>query len=140
MSWGSAEAQRVYNQNHPEKIAGYRARHKEAHAKLDHAYQKIRCVVEPQFRRWKLILYRFGLTKEQWENLFKDQGNCCAICGSTTPKTARGWSTDHDPNKCKGEHGFVRGILCHPCNLTVSKHATPDILRRAAAYMEKNND
>jgi hypothetical protein len=52
---------------------------------------------------------KYGITSEQWEELFEKQGRVCAICKSANPKTKQGWHTDH-----KGE--IIRGILCRACN------------------------
>jgi hypothetical protein len=75
----------------------------------------------------------YGLTQEQWNKLFTDQGSKCAACRSTDPKVKTGkWSTDH----CHTT-GKVRGILCNGCN-TALGHAEdkPATLRALASYLE----
>lgn len=51
----------------------------------------------------------YGMTVEDWEQLFASQGCKCACCGGT--ETTH-WATDHDQST---QH--VRGILCNRCNL-----------------------
>lgn len=68
--------------------------------------------------------------------LFEAQGSCCAGCGRTDPKNKRGWQLDHDHTKKKGDIGFIRGILCFPCNQAANKHHTPQTLRSLADYLE----
>jgi hypothetical protein len=60
---------------------------------------------------WREVKRNYGLTKDQWLDLFDGQGRCCAICRCTVPGTRRRWHTDHD-HATK----VVRGILCHHCN------------------------
>lgn len=55
---------------------------------------------------------RYGLSPEQWEARFDEQGRRCAICKSPDPRSQKGWSTDH----CH-VGGKIRGILCHMCNV-----------------------
>jgi hypothetical protein len=50
----------------------------------------------------------------------------CQGCGST-----ENLHIDH----CH-DTGRVRGVLCHNCNTVLTKHMTPEILRRLASYLE----
>lgn len=59
------------------------------------------------WKRWYL-LNKYGITPEQWTELFNKQNNACAICET---KTSKSWHTDH--NHITGK---VRGVLCHICN------------------------
>src|SRR5437763_1948078 len=52
----------------------------------------------------------YGITPEQWEEIFETQGSACGVCGATEPRGGR-WHTDH----CH-DTGKVRGILCFKCN------------------------
>lgn len=61
--------------------------------------------------RWRTIKSRFGITKEQWLDLFERQGRRCACCPSTDPGHRFGWAIDHDKLT-----GRIRGIVCQPCN------------------------
>jgi hypothetical protein len=56
------------------------------------------------------ILKRYGITPEQYWALYEAQGGACYICQRATGKTKR-LSVDHDH-----ETGYVRGLLCGPCN------------------------
>lgn len=58
--------------------------------------------------RW--ILKTYGLTIEQYEALYEAQGGVCYICRRATGKTRR-LAVDHDHAT-----GYVRGLLCKPCN------------------------
>lgn len=67
-------------------------------------------------KHWGHIFRKFGLTEFQWYRLFADQDYVCAACGTDTPGS-RGWHTDHDHTKQKGDPGFIRGIVCAQCNV-----------------------
>lgn len=65
-------------------------------------------------KNWKL-LDRYGITLDDWEDLFLSQDHKCAIC-KTEKHNGINWHTDH----CH-ETGLVRGILCFDCNNVVGK-------------------
>ena len=60
----------------------------------------------------KRKLLRYGLTEDMYKALFQAQGNCCAICKTSSPGSKRDWHVDHCHTTL-----VVRGILCHHCNL-----------------------
>jgi len=53
----------------------------------------------------------FGITVEQYDEMFKRQGGCCAICGDTNIKYGRRLAVDHHHTT-----GEIRGLLCNQCN------------------------
>ena len=62
----------------------------------------------------------------------------CECCGATEHK-GRGWTIDHDHRCCppgKSCGKCIRGVLCHPCNMVITKHFLEN--REAInAYAEK---
>lgn len=83
--------------------------------------------------KWRdshLRLY-YKISLDEWNELFKSQGEKCAICNTDTP-LGRGWQTDHCHKTLK-----VRGILCHHCNSLLG-HAmdNPSILLKSIEYLE----
>ncbi len=56
---------------------------------------------------------RYGITREQYEQMFEAQGHKCRLCGSEKAGAGRDkqWCIDH----CH-KTNRVRGILCHNCN------------------------
>lgn len=75
-------------------------------------------------------LRKYGITKEQWDELFRAQGECCAGCRSPEPGR-KDWATDH----CHTT-GRVRGILCDGCNLALGHvKDDPDRLEALARYL-----
>lgn len=73
----------------------------------------------------------FGLTVDAYLEMFASQGNCCALCKSTSSGWRGGFHVDH----CH-ETGKVRGILCRHCNLMLG-HAKDSVetLQRAIEYL-----
>ena len=61
------------------------------------------------------LQYRYGITKQDYENLFTKQKGCCAICNTDNPSSKRKnhkyFSVDH----CH-QTGKIRGLLCANCN------------------------
>lgn len=73
----------------------------------------------------RLLHARFGLTLAEAHAL----GTCCAICGGSDRRLV----VDHDHRT-----NTVRGMLCDMCNLALGGFLdSPDILRRAATYLER---
>jgi hypothetical protein len=75
-------------------------------------------------------LRKYGLDKDSYEDLLKNQENLCVICAKefvTTPHI------DHDH-----ETGEVRGLLCYPCNSGLGQFEDDiDRLKRAIKYLTK---
>lgn len=61
----------------------------------------------------------YGLSEEQVEKMFVDQGNKCGCCGGADPKHSN-WNIDHDHAT-----GMARGILCSPCNRMIGSTFDP---------------
>jgi len=80
---------------------------------------------------------KYGMTIEQWEEMFKEQGMCCAICKNQESRHGSGsFVVDH----CHSEL-YVRGILCGPCNAMIglAKDST-ETLKAAIVYLEKKRN
>lgn len=88
------------------------------------------------------LLKRFKLTLEQFSEMFKAQGECCASCG-TTEHGGTNWHIDHDhtccPSVSKETCGdCVKAILCHTCNVGAGMfNDDPVRLRQLADYITK---
>ena len=77
---------------------------------------------------------KYGLTPEAFDALYVAQGGLCGIRHCGEPLT----EIDHDHSKTKGTAGFVRGLLCRPCNFGLGNFRDdPELLRAAADYLEK---
>lgn len=89
-------------------------------------------------RRWRLK--RYGITIEEFERRFAEQGRVCVICGNGARSERKyhagttvplSFHVDH----CHGS-GAVRGILCMKCNQGLGGFRDdPELLVRAAEYL-----
>lgn len=84
--------------------------------------------------RKKLLGKKYNMTIEEHDALFASQGFACGACGSPSPSSKKGWSTDH----CH-KTGVVRGIVCHHCNIGIG-HAKDNIetIRLWISYLERS--
>ncbi|MFF4581359.1 endonuclease VII domain-containing protein [Streptomyces sp. NPDC001389] len=70
-----------------------------------------------------------GITEAQRDEMITAQGGVCVIC-----RMAPAEHVDHDH-----QTGKVRGVLCFSCNAALGQFKDrPDVIRRAAAYVEGN--
>jgi len=77
----------------------------------------------------------YGLSIEQWNDLFIAQGRRCAACGCAK-HGGKNWHTDHDHATNK-----VRGILCHPCNVALGQvKDRVEVLYKLAQYLVRSRD
>ena len=81
----------------------------------------------------------FGITVEQYQQMFDEQHGCCAVCGLAEteihPKSnrLRRLAVDH----CH-DTGRIRGLLCNRCNRAIGLFRdSADVIRGAIAYLEK---
>lgn len=69
--------------------------------------------------RRRALMWKYGLTLEQYDELLLKQGGVCAVCGTNNPlgegnshdKLSFSFAVDH----CH-DSGRVRGLLCNACN------------------------
>lgn len=73
----------------------------------------------------------YGLQPGEYDRIKEAQGGVCYLCRRATG-ARRALAVDHDHAT-----GFVRGLLCSPCNKGLG-HARDDVefFRRAIAYLE----
>lgn len=79
---------------------------------------------------------RYGITRDQYENLLLTQHGVCAICGGThSDSLGRPLAVDHDEKT-----GVIRGLLCGKCNrgLGYFKHSV-ELLGKASVYIKKHS-
>jgi hypothetical protein len=114
---------------------GFSCKCKECSKRLVREYKQTR---GKGIHRKSMLMLTYGITVEYYNKLLEEQGNACAICGSTSSNIK---STDNfliDHNHKTGE---VRGLLCNYCNLTLG-NAKENItrLQKCAEYLIERGD
>ena len=95
----------------------YRKKNKKDEKELNKLYQKKN---------------KYGITKEEYYNLFNLQKNKCLICGCEFNDNTIG-VVDHDHKT-----GIVRGILCKKCNTLLGMaNDNVEVLENAIKYLKK---
>jgi DNA-directed RNA polymerase subunit RPC12/RpoP len=83
-----------------------------------------------------MLLYTYGITGEQYDDLLRRQEGNCAICGRHNLEFSRKLAVDHDHHTLE-----IRGILCQSCNREIigklRGREGAEILRKAADYLDK---
>ena len=75
----------------------------------------------------------YGITSEQYQELYKRQEGRCAVCQKHQDELTRRLAVDHDHHTLE-----IRGLLCGNCNhRVVGKHTDPELLRRVADYVSQ---
>lgn len=76
----------------------------------------------------------FGMTIEDYDNLYQAQNGKCKICGTHQSELTRAFSVDH--NHATGK---IRGLLCQPCNGTKVGSNKVETARLVLSYLLEND-
>lgn len=83
-----------------------------------------------KYRRSNNLKRKFGISVEEYDRRFKEQGGGCAVCGRTDKRRL---AVDHDH---KTER--VRGLLCVRCNIALGNvQDDTEVLRLLIEYLER---
>ena len=78
---------------------------------------------------------RFGITLEEFDEMYKTQNGKCLICGVTESCLGHRLAVDH----CHTT-GKIRGLLCKSCNTAIGNFKDNiNNLKNAIIYLEKSN-
>jgi hypothetical protein len=79
------------------------------------------------------LIWRYGITQQDYENMIVEQNSKCAICGTDNPRSKDNlWHIDHCHKTKK-----VRGLLCQNCNTGLGKFKDDlIILQKAVEYLK----
>ncbi len=84
----------------------------------------------PLWSRQQQLKVKYEITLEEFDLIFANQNNGCAICKSWS-HNGRGWHVDHDHN-----NGRIRGVLCNNCNVAIGHmRDSIEILTAAINYL-----
>ncbi len=86
-------------------------------------------------RKWKdryknkVLVSRYGITLEKYNEMYESQNKCCQLCGKGPTR---------DNALCVDHHhvtGKVRALLCHGCNRDIAILDNPEKLEKAKLYL-----
>lgn len=120
---------RVVSDEARAKNTAWHARNKERLAPI----RKARMLAEPEkvarIARNSALKANYGITIDEYDNMFRVQGGKCAICQN---KQGRTLHVDH----CH-RTSIVRGLLCQKCNMAIGLLSDDTkILQRAINYLK----
>jgi hypothetical protein len=109
-----------YVNRHKERVRAYDRNFKNKY------YEKYKQAVLERNRKRK-----YGITRDQYNQKFKKQKGCCAICGMHQSQLKKALGVDHNHKTKK-----LRGLLCHYCNAGIGcLRDSIVILKKAIAYL-----
>lgn len=80
------------------------------------------------------MLKRYGITRQQYDQMFVEQKGLCKICQKIPSGRWDELCIDHDHVT-----GKVRGLICHNCNVGIGNFFDdPLLLEKAAEYLRKH--
>jgi hypothetical protein len=83
-------------------------------------------------RKDQHIKYAYGITSEEYDQIFLEQDGKCKICGIHQNELKRNLAVDHNHMT-----GKVRGLLCTKCNTVLGLvNDDPVLLIKAEEYLE----
>jgi hypothetical protein len=86
----------------------------------------------PLRKRAELIKSRFGITLDQYNELFVKQSGCCGICKEPQSNFSKSFAVDHNHKTNQ-----IRGLLCDNCNRALGQFKDSDtILENALSYIK----
>lgn len=62
------------------------------------------------------LAQKYDITLQQYDEMLKEQNNCCVICGIGVENCDKGSGNHLVVDHCHTTNK-VRGLLCNPCNL-----------------------
>lgn len=132
---GEKIAERSYcNPCNAEYYNKKRAENREAYNASQREYRKNTPTEKRRADRKRYhLMQAYGITVEQYEEMYEKQERCCAICKDELPKHGKNVHVDH----CH-ETGNVRGILCSRCNTGIGQlRHDPRIIEAAITYLTR---
>jgi hypothetical protein len=84
--------------------------------------------------RWYSVKSKYGITREDYEQMLKNQNGKCAICDT---EEAKHWETNNLLIDHCHKSGKVRGLLCNNCNTALGLVDDKiEVLKRMIKYLK----
>lgn len=84
-------------------------------------------------RRAYALMYNYGITLDQYNELLNRQNNRCGVCNKHESDFKTKLAVDHDH-----QTGEIFGLLCWQCNhKIIGEYRDPSIYEKAASFLTK---
>lgn len=124
--WAKDNKERLAIKSH-----NYYLTHKDEWQARDDALRQLDPVAYKRMRRDQDMRSKYGISADEYDIMFSNQGNCCAICGLTM--NDRQMVVDHDHDT-----GYIRGIVCSDCNFALGHfYDNTQTMINAISYLNK---
>ena len=91
------------------------------------------CRNNPEKTKDMKLKSAYGITIEQYNQMYKEQEGRCKICGVHQAECKKAFAVDHNHDT-----GEVRGLLCMECNTGIGKLGdNVELLKKAIEYLKK---
>lgn len=91
------------------------------------------CINRPEINRRSWLKTKYGLSEEDYLQMYQNQKGCCAICGTAHDAYKRVLAVDH----CHVT-GKVRALLCMNCNTLIGQAKDDSkVLQNAINYLNR---
>lgn len=110
---------------------------KDCSRKKTYAYRQDQMSAQSKYTiaRRSSLKSKYGITLEEYERMFEEQGGVCAICSEREHQNKL-LAVDHCHKTQK-----VRGLLCSLCNTAIGKlKDDPRLLKKAIEYLEAHGE
>lgn len=85
-------------------------------------------------RKNSFLKRKYGITIEEYNQLFSEQEGCCRICHRHQSEFKRSLAVDHSHETNK-----VRGLLCHHCNKGIGDFFEDvSVMEEAILYLKQS--
>lgn len=128
------EYQKKYYQLNKAKLLAYRKNHYSENKEVYHQRLKEWAKANPDARKSALLKNVYGISLNDYKQLFEQQKGLCKGCGASHSELKRGLMVDHDHQTKK-----VRGLLCDACNRALGAvKDNVDTLKNLLDYLQNN--
>lgn len=91
-----------------------------------------KCAINKKGRKERQLKSRYGISTEDYNKLFQEQGGCCAICKTHQSNLNIALAVDH----CHSSK-VIRGLLCYNCNMGLGRFKdSAELLLNAIQYLK----
>lgn len=83
---------------------------------------------------WRGYRYKwaYGITLDDYNKMFKQQGGCCAVCGKHQNEIKRILHVEHNHKTNE-----IRGLVCSKCNLAIAYLEDKELCLKVTLFLQR---